>query len=254
MRILAIISGEYGLRHVENLHRHTPTDWVIESWKAPVVFPLIIDYPEDFLPKSFLPCDLILSFSENRSVAELIPEIAQMTGARGVIVAVDNETWLPLGLARQLTGWLARMNVACATPKPLCSLTEHDFKITRRERETYDSPIIREFAKYFGQPDIQITVNEDSRTISVANIKRDAVCGCARYVAEKLVGLSVDDAEEKAGLFHHHFPCLASMVKLNDYNHDTLMHESGHLLQENLGEQLKSFKQKKYIAPGTLSE
>jgi len=32
------------------------------------------------------------------------------------------------------------------------------------------------------------------------------------------------------------------------------MHESGHLLQENLAEQLKPFKQTKYISPGTKSE
>ena len=42
------------------------------------------------------------------------------------------------------------------------------------------------------------------------------------------------------------------MVKLNDYNHDTLMHESGHLLQENLAEQLKPFKRTRYIAPNGL--
>jgi len=254
MHILTIISGEYGIRHVENLRKHAPAGWMVETWKAPAAFPLIIDYPEEFLPKSFPPSDLILSFAENKSVAELTPEIAQMTGARGVIVAVDNEAWLPRGLARQLTGWLARMNVACATPKPLCSLTGHDFKVTRRERETYDNPMIAEFARYFGQPDIHLSVNETSRTVTAVEVKRDAVCGCARHVAERLVGLSVDEVEEKAGLLHHHFPCLASMVKLNDYNHDTLMHESGHLLQENLEEQLKSFKKTKYITPGSLSE
>jgi len=254
MRILAIISGEYGVRHVDNLRKHAPEGWIIETWKAPAAFPLIIDYPEDFLPKSFPPADLILSFAENRSVAELIPEIATMTGARGVVVAVDSETWLPRGLARQLTGWLARQNVACATPKPLCSLTGHDFKVTRRERETYESEVISEFAKYFGQPNIRLTVDEASHTISGATVQVDAVCGCARHVAEKLIGLSVDEAQERAGLFHHHFPCLASMVKLNDYNHDTLMHESGYLLQDNLAEQLKPFRHTKYISPGTKSE
>ena len=254
MNILAIISGEYGVRHANNLREHAPQDWVIESWKAPAAFPLIMDYPEDFLPPSFPPSDLILSFAESKSVAELIPEIAQMTGARGVIVAVDNEAWLPRGLARQLNGWLARMNVACATPKPLCSLTEHDYKVTKRERETYESEVISEFAKYFGQPDIRLSVDEVTRTVTGAEVQRDAVCGCARHVAEKLIGLSADEAEERAGLFHHHFPCLASMVKLNDYNHDTLMHESGHLLQENLAEQLKPYKQTKYIEPGTRSE
>jgi hypothetical protein len=250
MRILAIISGEYGVRHVDNLRAHSPQGWTIESWRAPAAFPLIMDYPEDFLPAGFPASDLILSFAENKSVAELLPEIAMMTGARGVVAAVDNDAWLPRGLARQLRGWLERVNVACATPKPLCSLTERDYKITRRERETYDSAIISEFARHFGQPDIRLTLDEESRTVTSAVVRRDAVCGCARHVAEKLIGLSADEAGERAGLFHHHFPCLASMVKLNDYNHDTLMHESGHLLQENLSEQLKPFMQTRYIAPG----
>ena len=129
MRILAIISGEYGVRHANNIREHIPEGWSIETWKAPAAFPLIIDYPEEYLPESFEPCDLILSFAENRSVAELIPDIAEMTGAKGVIAAVDNESWLPRGLGNQLKGWLERMDVGCAVPKPLCSLTEKDYKI-----------------------------------------------------------------------------------------------------------------------------
>ena len=143
MKILAVVSdGEYGKRHVENILVHKPSAWDIEVWKAPATFPLIIDYPEDHLPDSFNPTDLILSFAENKSVAELLPDIAQMTGARGVIVAVDNETWLPRGLSRQLVGWLERMGVPCAPPKPLCSLTETDYKITRSKRMSYSSPEI----------------------------------------------------------------------------------------------------------------
>jgi hypothetical protein len=254
MRILAIISGEYGLRHASNIQTHKPEGWTIETWRAPAAFPLIIDYPEEFLPESFAPCDLILSFAETKSVAELIPEIAKMTGAKGVIVAVDNEAWLPRGLGNQLRGWLERMGVGSAVPKPLCSLTEKDYKITRRDRQPYNCAVISEFARYFGQPDIRLSIDEETATIKSAEVQRDAVCGCARHVAEKLVGLSADEAEERAGLFHHHFPCLASMVKLNDYNHDTLMHESGHLLQENLAEQLKPFKKTRYIAPGERSD
>lgn len=251
MKILIIISGgEYGKRHLENIQAHKPTSWDIETWQAPSTFPLIIDYPEDYLPDSFSPANLILSFAENKSVAELLPDIVQMTGARGVIVAVDNETWLPRGLSRQLVGWLERMGVPCATPKPLCSLTETDYKITRRKRISYVSPEISEFARYFGQPDLDIQVDPTTREISSAEVKRDAVCGCARYIAEGLIGLNVDDAEEKAGLRHHHFPCLASMTKLVDFNHDTLMHESGNLLKENIGDQIKPFKKIRYIQPG----
>ena len=182
MRILAIISGEYGIRHANNIEKHKPEGWSIETWRAPAAFPLIIDYPEEFLPASFEPCDLILSFAENKSVAELIPEIAKMTGAKGVIVAVDNAAWLPRGLGRQLIGWLERMDVGCATPKPLCSLTEKDYKITRRDRQPYDCEIISEFARYFGQPDIRLTIDEETNTIASANVRVDAVCGCARPI------------------------------------------------------------------------
>ncbi len=255
MRILAIITaGEYGRRHLENIQKYSPATWAFGVWQAESRYPLIIDYPEDFLPESFEPTDLILSFAENKSVAELLPDIAQMTGAKGVIVAVDNEAWLPRGLARQLIGWLERIGVACATPKPLCSLTQSDYKITRRTRETYECAEIAEFARYFGQPRLDIEVDPVSRTVTSAQVEVDAVCGCARHVAAGIIGLNADEVEEKAGLLHHHFPCLASMVKLNDYNHDTLMHESAHLLVENISAQIKPFKQTRYFKPGTLSE
>jgi len=253
MRILAIVSGEYGHRHVANLRQHGPADWHIETWQAPAVFPLVIDYPEDYLPANLPAADLILSFAEHKGVAELLPEMAQMTGAKAVIAAIDNEAWLPRGLARQLREWLARINVACATPKPLCSLTETDFGVTRRQRLTYDSPEIRQFATYFGQPELTLQVDPETRCIVAATVRRDAVCGCARFVAEGLIGLSADEAEESGGLLHHHFPCLATMGKDSDFG-DTLMHVSGNVLKDNIGEQVKPFKRIQYIAPGMRSE
>ena len=74
------------------------------------------------MPAAMEPADLVLSFAEHRGVAELIPDVVERTGAKAVVAAVDNETWLPRGLARQLRGWLAEMGVVCVTPKPLCSL------------------------------------------------------------------------------------------------------------------------------------
>jgi thymidylate synthase len=253
MRILAIISGEYGARHVRNLREHGPASWQIDVWQAPALFPLVIDYPEDYLPKELPSADLILSFAEHKGVAELLPDLAKMTGAQAVIAAIDNEAWLPRGLARQLRGWLERMNVACATPKPLCSLTEHDYGVARRQRIVYNNALISEFATYFGQPQLAITVDAETRLISAVAVQRDAVCGCSRYVAENLVGVSVDEAEEKAGLLHHHFPCLASMGKDSDFG-DTLMHVSGNVLKDNVGEQVKPYKRVRYISPGLKSE
>lgn len=253
LKILAVISGAYGERHVANLRAHSPDHWSIETWRAPAIFPLVIDYPEDFLPSTFPQVDLILSFGEHKGVAELLPDIAQMSGAQAVIAAVDNENWLPRGLARQLRGWLEKIGVACATPKPLCSLTEKDYLIARRQRLAHNSELIAEFAQYFGQPELTLTVDPEERVITKAEVRRDAVCGCARFVAQSLVGLTADEAEEKAGLLHHHFPCWASMGKDPDFD-DTLMHISGNLLKDSVNDQVKPFKQIRYITPGFRSE
>jgi hypothetical protein len=61
-------------------------------------------------------------------------------------------------------------------------------------------------------------------------------------VADKLVGVSVQDADIEAGLAHHHFPCLASMGKDTDFG-DTLMHISGNILKDSIIQQVKPFKQ-----------
>ena len=140
MRILAIINSDYGSRHLANILKYAPSTWEINQWRAPVFFPLVIDYPEEFLPPEFPSADLILSFAEHKGVAELIPDIAKMTGAKAVIAAVDNENCLPRGLARQLRGWLEKMGVSCATPKPLCSLTETSYWLTRRQQIEHHSP------------------------------------------------------------------------------------------------------------------
>ena len=252
MRILAVISGEYGQRHVDNLRAHGPPDWQIEVWRAPAVLPAVIDDPQDYLPPKLPAADLVLAFGEHQGVAELIPGIVRMSGARAVIAPVDREEWLPRGLARQLRQWLADMNVACVTPKPLCSLTETHFNL-RQQREEYNDPLIAEVARHFGRPELRVTVDPDSRTITAVEVERDAFCGCARHVAEGLVGVSADEAEEKAGLLHHHYPCLAGMIRDEDF-HDTLMHVSGNILKDQVAQQVKAHKRVVYIVPGKRSD
>ena len=247
MRILVLVTGDYGWRHVENLRQHGPSTWQIETWETPRVFPLVIDYPEDYLPQSLPPCDLILSLAEVKGVAELIPDIAKMTGARAVIAPIDNVTWLPVGLARQLGEWLARMGVASVSPKPFCSLTETHINALRH-KASYDDPLIREFARYYGQPAFRATVDETTRQITHLEVVRDACCGCARYVAEKLAGTPVDEALEAGGLHHHHYPCQANMGIDAQYG-DTLLHVSGNLMKDALKEAIASYIEEHYIRP-----
>ena len=238
MRILVLTSGEFGQRNIRNIQAFAPEDWELKTWQTPPALPPMIDYPEDHLPDSYPESDLILSFAELKGVAELLPEIARLCKAKAVIVAVNNETWLPLGLARQLQGWLADMNVALATPRPLCSLTESDYGITRQDRIKFDSPEIAAFARYFGKPDLKIIVDENDQTILSAEVIRDAVCGNTRHVAQQIIGLPTSEVLGKAGLLHKHYPCLTTMTKLDDFDHQTLMHESGDQLTNNIALQL----------------
>ena len=253
MRILAIVNSDYGRRHVENIRKHAPEAWHIEVWEARLTYPPVIDYPEDYLPESLPLVDLILQFAEHKGAAELLPDIAKMTGAKAVIAAIDNEACLPRGLARQLRGWLERINVACVTPKPLCSLSETHYWLSRREKVAYEDPLIREFARYFGMPAFNIAVDPQTRVITTVEVVRDSFCGCARFVAEHLIGISADEAEQEAGMLHHHYPCWATMSIDSDYG-DTLMHVSGNIMRDAVGEQVKPCKRIQYITPGIRSE
>lgn len=253
MRLLVLVTGEYGWRHVDNIRRHAPLGWQVATWQTPKVLPPVLDYPEDYLPDALPPCDLILSLAEVKGVAEMIPEIAQMTGAQAVIAPIDNVAWLPVGLARQLGEWLARIEVACVTPKPFCSLTATHTNALRQRVPYRAHPLIAAFAEHFGQPAFRATVDERTRQIVALDVVRDAGCGCARYVAERLAGTPVDEAIEAGGLHHHHYPCQASMGIDPQYG-DTLMHVSGNIMKDALREALEPHLQTRYVRPAGYSE
>jgi hypothetical protein len=248
VRILAVITGDYGQRHVDNVREHAPPHWEIEVWRAPSYYPPIIDYPEEHVPDSLPDADLILALGEHRGVSELLPEIVRRTGAEAVIAAVDREEWLPRGLARQVRRWLAEMEVTCITPKPLCSLTETHYNV-RDHRVRYEDPLITEFARVFGRPGLHITVDAETGDISEIEVGRDAVCGCARHVARELVGVPAREAERLAGLLHHHYPCLASMGIDDDFK-DTIMHVSGNIMKAQIKDEVQDHVEMRYIRPG----
>lgn len=245
MNILAVVTGEYGRRIAKNVREYGPETWVVTEWTAPSHFPIVIDEPRDFLPESLPAADLILAMGEHPGIAELLPDVAKMTGAKALIAPVDRVEWLPKGLMNQLRGWLKQVGVESAFPKPFCSLTENCYGV-RGQRVEYDQPLIAEFARYFGKPRVRVSV--DAKTITAVEVERDAACGCVRYIAQGIVGNQVDDAEFQVGMLHHHFPCLASMGIDPDYS-DTLMHVSGDLSRDAFSSALKPYRDIQYFRP-----
>ncbi len=247
MQLLAVVTGEYGRRIAHNVREYGPEDWTVNQWTAPSHFPIVIEDPRDFLPPTLPPADVILSLTEAPGVAELLPDVAKMTGAKSLIAPVDNLAWLPKGLMNQLRGWMKEVGVTCVFPKPFCSLTENSYSM-RGQRVEYDDPAIAEFARHFGMPRVSVTVAPDSKTIAACDLQLDAPCGCMRYVVQNIVGRNVDEAEYEAGMLHHHYPCLCSMGIDNDYS-DTLLHVSGNIFREAFSDAIKPYREVHFFKP-----
>ncbi len=227
MYILAVIQGKYGQRIVQNLRLNGPKNWKIESWTAPAQLPLIIEDPEEFLPQELPKTDILLCLGENAGAAELIPDLAKMSQAKAVIAPIDDRDHLPAGLKRQIKKDLKKLGVDSVFPLPFCSL------IQRAD----DNEYIREFTQYFGRPKLVITSNEGR--IQKITLKRESPCGSTRFLAGELVGLRIEEAAKRAGLFHHYYPCLASR-KVDRRFGDSILHKSADITKLAVKSALKS--------------
>ena len=248
LSLLAVTQAQWGERSAANIDRYKPEGWQVYRWAAPRALPVVIDDPDDYLPATLPHADLVVALGETAGVVQLLPDIVRLARAQAVLVPIDRSESVPAGLVKQLRQWLDEMGVAAVFPRPFCSLTETT--INRPPIvESYDVPLVREFARYFGQPAFEVTADASGQ-VGAVRVERDAACGCARYVAESLVGKRVSEAEYESGMLHHHYPCLASMNKEPDYK-DTLMHVSGHALRDAIKEQIQPhLEPTPYLTPG----
>ena len=249
---MAVVQGLWGQRFVDNIQKRGPKEWTIETYRPPTRLPIILDDPEEFLPKTLPQVDLVLGCTASPTAAQLIPAIARLSGARAVLCPIDDSNWMPEGLKNQIQRELERMGVESVFPKPFCTLTEETAGY-RRSAKPYTSETISEFARHFGKPKFNLTVNEETGIISKVDVVRGSPCGATCYAAERLEGTAVEDAVPRAGLVSHQFPCLASMERefIDDrLPSDTLMHVSGYLVNEEMEKELRPYKKRpQYFTP-----
>ena len=231
MRVLIAIQGSYGQRIVDNIKKYAPNDWEVNSVTIPANLPAIIDDAAEFLPEDLPAADLMVSLGEHPGVAQMIPDMVQRSGAKAVIAPADNRVWLPPGLANQIKKKLGTKGIDMVYPVPFCTLVEKDSQ----------NPYIREFARHFGKP--EVTVDFAGENIKSAAVLKSAPCGSTLYVADGLVGIWERDAVEKSGLLHHQYPCLATMVKDQEFD-DTLMHRAGLMTKLAVEKGMKETKEK----------
>ncbi len=232
MQLLIMIQGNYGERIAENIKAKKPEHWQVEVWSVPAITESIIDEPEIYLPVDLMPADLILHLCESPQAAQLLPAVVEKCGTKGVVASIDSTAWIPLGLRNQLRRELAKKGVAIVFPEPLCSLDEETVGFYEKNKEPYTSDIIREFARHFGKPKLDLTIDQKG-LINAAKVLRGAPCGSSEYTARRIIGLKADQSVPKAGLMCLHYPCLASMqFEQTDNGVDTIMHTSGRVFNE----------------------
>lgn len=229
MRVWALMLGGdvYGRRIVENLCRRGFAHWLqgLHEFKSPPPADLL-DNPEEHLPESVPECDLILSLGLPPDLQHILPILAKRAKAKAVIAPIDDPSWIPPGLRRQIEEELAKTGVASAFPKPFCSLE----KVGDRHIEA--------FADRFGCPKLKIRVG--GGVIREVRVERGAPCGSTWFIAEKLVGVEVSRqrVQDETARAHHAYPCLASM-KVDPELGDTILHESQYLIRGAVEEALK---------------
>ncbi len=244
MKILAVVEGRYGDRIVKNILERKPKDWSITTWTPPNIVEPVIDEPMDYLPEDLPEADLLLHLGENSQPAQLIPDIVELTGAKGVVASVDFSHWVPAGLQNQLQRKLNKMGIKIVFPKPLCSLTENSAGF-KESYHPYTCETISEFARHFGWPKFDNKINDEGY-IEKIEVLRGAPCGSTEYTVPKIIGMHAEEATPHAGLMCLHYPCLASMkFEEKEDGIDTIMHTAGKVFNEGFDEALalKGYKE-----------
>jgi hypothetical protein len=213
---------------ISNIKKRIPKDWSIHMYEFQQDLPIFVDEPMELLPKSISKCDLILSLGENPVIATLIPDIVRISDAKAAVIPIDNSNWVPLGIKKQISEELKKMNIPFVFPKPFCSMEANS-----------KNKLIDAFAKKVGKPELRISLKKN--IIDKVDIIRGSPCGSTHFVAEKLLGINKLEAAIKASLFVQTFPCLASRIKDPEFG-KSLIHMAAYITKGTVLKSLSNAK------------
>lgn len=220
--------GRYSQRVIAHLSEMSPGN--VLAYQVPSALPMVVDDPAEHLPAGLGSGEVIAAIHLHPDLLLEIPSLARGKGVRALIAPIEDPTWIKPGLQRQVTQACANAGIESAFPKPFCSLE-------------CSTPAIGEFCEQFrvGVPTFRFTIKEGK--IASAEVLRGSPCGLTHFVAQQLVGLPADDTlSERAGHFHHSYPCLASMA-LDPATGETVMHASLYLLRDRVKEGMEEARE-----------
>ncbi len=227
MRLIVFTQGGYGDRVLDNLRRRAQEEWTIGHEALPEALPPIIEEPEKHISGLKLSgeWDLVLFLGESPSAFSLLPAVVRRLSVGAVVAPVDDYSWLPLGLERQIRSELEGLGVKAVFPRTFCTL------------KPVGVPSVDEFARIFGSPMLGIAV--EGGKISRVDVVRGAPCGSTWYMAKKLPGTRIEEASARAAILVQIYPCLASR-RVERLLGDAPIHVAGRLVEKAVEDALKS--------------
>ncbi|MCL2157074.1 MAG: thymidylate synthase [Methanobrevibacter sp.] len=217
MRIFIISSGEYGSKIVNGIANHGFAEKIIGIHEFPPKeeLPEFVDDVSEYVPEKVPEADLIIAVGIHGDVNMVISDVVKKANAKSVIVPIYHPQQIPIGLQNEIKKSLDE-EIAIVFPKPFCSLLP------------IGDEFIDEFTTVFGKPKFEIQADEIVKSVEVL---RGAPCGSSWFVAENIIGTSVDDAEFEANNKLHNFPCSSSMI-VDNATGDTILHLASYKTKE----------------------
>ena len=222
-RVYILYHGSFGELVAEHLAMSELADRIVSLYDLKVTS-VSLDEPENDMPADIpLPeCDLLLVLGILPKAGDLVPIIAERTGAKAVLWPIEDPNLIPEG-KYSIENELKKKGIHVEFPEPLCMLD-------RSENE-----VVQTFVECFGKPKFELRVNAKNKVIEAVKVIRDTPCGSASKIAAKLVGMSYKDMKsfEEAVMQMHDNECVAYMGPDRP-----IMQQAGRLLADAIMEAL----------------
>lgn len=218
-------------------------DDIVGIHQVPEDLPDFIEDPEEYLPSTMPETDVLIAINLHPDILTALPDFLETFNIKGIIVPIEDGSWVPMGLQKQVEAELKEKSIQSAFPRPFCTL---DFT---------GQPLIDQFIDRYkiGRPKLELIV-KDGKIIR-GNVLRSTPCGCAWYLVRQLVRFEepLDETlNEKISKAHHAYPCNASM-KVDPVLKDTTLHEAGYIHRYSVYEGIKADKEYKILEEETKS-
>jgi hypothetical protein len=196
---------------------------IVDIIDFPAVLPAILEDPEEFIPTSVKPHDIILALSVNEEI--LISFLETNSMAKGVIIPIEDKDWISSYGMEKISKICKSRKIEVAFPKPFCSFNPSG------------NGILWDFRRFFkiGKPELELTC--EGNTIVDARILISAPCGATYFTAKQLISQKKnDDLKYCIDKQLSCFPCTAS-TKIDDDFQDSIIHQAVKIQRDILGHQ-----------------